>query len=195
MEVLSEEGTNAEFSIQGRFDRIRCCRVTTHRGLAFGNENLAFHVSIILCIISVSLYSITVEHVQLGEVPIEDGFRVFQTRPGPSEEITHLLQDDQDWYDSTNETRLTRRGNDLTISFFELGIEVKGEVRHTRDHEYYLNVFARVPRSLASRTRGFLGNPDQDQSNDLFAKGTNTFLPPNYGDSSLYPHLLSCRCN
>ena len=131
--------------------------------------------------------------MQLGEVPIEDGFRVFQTRPSPSEEITHLLQDGQDWYDSTNETRLIRRGNDLTIAFFELGIEVKGEVRHTGHREYYLNVFARVPRSLASRTRGFLGNPDGDRSNDLFAKGTSTFLPAHFGDSSLYPHLLSCK--
>ena len=45
MEIVSGDGVTPEFSIQGRLDRVRRWRVATHQGLAFGNEDLAFHVS------------------------------------------------------------------------------------------------------------------------------------------------------
>ncbi len=46
MEIESEDGTEMEFALQARMANVRFWRVTTHHGIAFGNEKLAFHVSL-----------------------------------------------------------------------------------------------------------------------------------------------------
>ena len=45
LEIPSEDGSQVEFSLQARLGNVRVWRVTTHQGIAFGNEELAFHVS------------------------------------------------------------------------------------------------------------------------------------------------------
>lgn len=44
MEIKTENGTETEFALQARMERPSFWRVTTHKGIAFGNEKLAFHV-------------------------------------------------------------------------------------------------------------------------------------------------------
>ena len=45
MEVLDESDTPT-FTLQGRLSNVSFWRITTHVGLAFGQSDLAFHVSV-----------------------------------------------------------------------------------------------------------------------------------------------------
>ena len=50
MEIKTEDGAETEFALQARMETPSFWRVTTHKGIAFGNEKLAFHVCIYSCL-------------------------------------------------------------------------------------------------------------------------------------------------
>ena len=123
-----------------------------------------------------------------------NGYRVYQTRPTPMRELTNVLQNGQDWYDDLNDAKLKRLGRDLYLSFFQSGVSARIQARSARNNDYFLDLFVKVPQTLGLRISGFLGSPDGDRGNDLFARGENNApLPLNYRDRDLYPHLVTCK--
>ena len=132
----------------------------------------------------------TCSFLQFGIAP---GFRVFQTNPGPSTEITAQLQDGLPWEDATGNAVLTRNGNSLTAAFYESGVVLIGFVFPVATGEYYMNFQVRVPHSYRGSTRGLLGNFDGNPSNEFYRKGETTPLPDGISERELYPHLLTCK--
>ena len=49
LEIRNDEGT-IDFALQGRLGNVRAWRITTHQGIAFGNDELAFRVSSLVII-------------------------------------------------------------------------------------------------------------------------------------------------
>lgn len=130
--------------------------------------------------------------MQFGGSP---GFRVWQTKPGTAVEITQDLTEGQIWLDSTKKSSLRRNGNRLTASFFESGV-VLIATAHPHGEEYYINFQIRVPQlEFAERTRGFLGNLDDDQTNDLYRRGSTNPLPNTISERDLKDQLLTCKCH
>ena len=120
------------------------------------------------------------------------GFRVFQTRPETSTEITALLQNGQPWDDATGNARLTRNGNSLKVAFYQSGVTLVGIV-YQFFGQYYINVFVYVPSSFSGRIRGLWGNLDGNSGNDFYRKGDTTPLPNGISPSNLYQNLLTCK--
>ena len=193
LEVLPRDSDVPIFSLQGRLGRVSFWGVTTHLGLAFGQPDLAFHVSEsgtgiyyhTLC----KLLSVVIVNLQFGMAP---GFRVFQTKPEPATEITGQLQNGQPWEDATGDAVLTRSGNSLTVAFYKSGITISGNV-NPRGSEYQMNFQVRVPQSFSGRTRGLLGNLDGNPTNDFYRKGQTNPLPNGISERDLYFHLITCK--
>ena len=122
-----------------------------------------------------------------------DGFKVFQTRPGPAVDITDQLQNGQPWLHPTQDALLTRTHNSLRAAMYKSGISIKADIGFFGNGEYYMNVRLNVPKRYRSRPRGFYGNPDGNTGNELFAKGATTPIPPPLSDRRLYSHLLTCK--
>ncbi len=121
-----------------------------------------------------------------------DGFKVYQTRPGPTEDITDQLQNGQPWLHSSKDALLTRNGNTLKALMFEAGIAVEGSV-NLYSGDYYMNVRMKVPPTYGSRPRGFCGSPDGNNRNELYARNATSPILPPYSDRQLYPYLLTCK--
>lgn len=122
-----------------------------------------------------------------------DGFKVYQTRPGPTEDITDQLQNGQPWLHSSKDALLTRNGNTLKALMFEAGIAVEGSVNLFYSGDYYMNVRMKVPPTYGSRPRGFCGSPDGNNRNELYARNATSPILPPYSDRQLYPYLLTCK--
>ena len=122
------------------------------------------------------------------------GFRVFQTKPEPGVEITSQLQNGQPWEDNPGDSEaiLTKNGNSLTAVFYKTGIILSAVVIPVR-REYYMNFEVQVPRSFSGRTRGYLGNLDENSGNDFYRKGETNSLPNGISEGDLYFHLLTCK--
>ena len=109
-------------------------------------------------------------------------------------ELTNILQNGQDWFDESNNVKLRKFGKDFYLSFFQVGVSASVRANYARNNEYYFDLFAKVPRTVGSRTGGFLGTPDGNRRNDLYARGEkNNPLPLHYRDRALYPHMLTCK--
>lgn len=124
------------------------------------------------------------------------GFRVWQTKPGNPVEITDDLEEGQVWLDSTRKSSLKRNGNELTAAFFESGVVLTATANpYGEEFEYYINFQIRIPRTaFFKRTRGFLGNLDDDSTNDFYRRRSNTPLSNSISERDLLEHLKTCRC-
>ncbi len=122
-----------------------------------------------------------------------EGFKVYQTRPGPTEDITGLILNGQSWMHPSKTALLKRRGNRLIVAMLETGIVVQGDISFRRINEYYMNVRLKVPSTYGSRPRGFFGSPDGNRNNDLYERDAVTPISPPYSDRLLYRPLLTCK--
>ena len=120
------------------------------------------------------------------------GFRVFQTKPGPPQEITELLVNGQPWYDEEGRAVLIRSGNQLTASFFDSGIALIAHV-YPFGGEYYMNFQLQVPLSYSGRTQGMLGNLDGDPTNDFYRRGETIPLPNSISERDLLEEFKTCE--
>ena len=117
---------------------------------------------------------------------------MFQTKPGPSTEITDKFKEDQQWEYATGEAVLTNRGNhSLIVDFYESGITLNAKMV-VEGGEMSIDYRVYVPRNFSGGTRGLLGNLD---SNEFYSKGGTTPLPmtDTLTDQELYPHLKTCK--
>ena len=115
---------------------------------------------------------------------------MFQTKPGPSKEITDKFKEDQQWEYATGDAVLTNKGNhSLIVDFYESGITLNAKM-FTEGGELSIEYCVYVPRNSSGGTRGLLGNLD---SNEFYSKGGTTPLPNTYTDQELNPHLLTCK--
>ncbi len=120
------------------------------------------------------------------------GFRVWQTNPGIPVEITEDLKDGEVWLDSTRKSSLRRDGIQLTASFFERGVVVIATA-HPHQNEYYINFQIRIPTvEFSGRTKGFLGNLDNNPTNDFYRRGSTTPLSNSISEKQLLEHLITC---
>ena len=108
-------------------------------------------------------------------------------------ELTNTLQDGQEWIDDSCSAKLKRLGREIYLSFFQSCVSARIRANSAGNNEYYFDLFVKVPRALGLRVSGFLGSPDGDSTNDLFARDGNSSLPLSYGDRLLYPHLVTCK--
>ena len=123
---------------------------------------------------------------------MDPGFRVFQTKPAPVTEITDLVTESSSpWYHSSREVVLSRNGNELTATFFQSGIAVIANV-NPYGSEYYMNFRVHVPLSYSGKTRGMLGNLDDDQTNDFYRRGETQQLPNSISERDLFDEFKSC---
>ena len=129
--------------------------------------------------------------MQFGAPP--NGFKVFQTRPGPIVDITGQLQNGQPWLHPTQDALLTRTGNSLRAAMYKSGFSIQADMRFFGNGEYYINVRLFIPKFYRSRPRGFCGTPDGNIDNELFAKGATTPLSSALTDRQLYRPLLTCK--
>ena len=119
---------------------------------------------------------------------------MLQTRPGPVVDITTELVEGQLWYDETLEAVLVKDGQRLTVAFFESGVVFKANVYQYRS-EYFMNFIVQVPRSrFQRRTRGFLGNLDDNRTNEFYRRGESIPITDhNLRDRQLYQTLNTCE--
>ena len=119
---------------------------------------------------------------------------MLQTRPAPVVDITTELVEGQLWYDETLEAVLVKDGQQLTAAFFESGIVFQATVNQYRS-EYYMNFIVQVPKSrFQRRTRGFLGNLDNNRTNEFYRRGESTPVTDHYlRDRQLYQTLNTCE--
>lgn len=134
--------------------------------------------------------------MQFGMLP---DFRVFQTRPGPSTEITSDLMEGQPWIDPTREAVITVLDvNRYEVAFYGCGIIIVVYSPYsfsgpTGEFFNYIQYTLKVPRTFSERTRGFFGNLDGDSTNELYRKGNTTALPNGLTDREIYNDLLTCK--
>ena len=130
--------------------------------------------------------------LQFGMSP---GFRVWQTKPGIPVEITADLKEGQIWSDSTKKSSLKRNGRQLTAAFFESGVVLIASANPAGNPgEYYINFQIRIPKlAFFTRTRGFLGNLDDDRTNDFYRRGSTVPLSNAISERDLKDHLLTCE--
>lgn len=128
--------------------------------------------------------------MQFGMAP---GFRVFQTKPGPVQEITNQLVNGQPWYAANVEAALVKNGNELTATFFESGIALIAQVNPV-GNEYYMNFRVQVPLSFSGRTQGMLGNLDGDSTNDFYRRGETDPLSNSISEQNLLEEFKTCEC-
>ena len=123
------------------------------------------------------------------------GFRVWQTKPGTPVEITQDLEEGKVWFDETKKSSLKRNGQELTAAFFESGVILMATAYPwVLPGEYYINFQIRIPKLMFfGRTRGLLGNLDDDDTNDLHRKGSTVLLPGNLDRDVLTEHLKTCE--
>jgi hypothetical protein len=123
------------------------------------------------------------------------GFRVWQTKPGIPVEITADLIEGEPWHDSTRKSSLTRKGRQLTAAFFESGIIIIASANpFGRPGEYYINFQIRIPKEpYFGKTRGFLGNLDNNRVNEFHRRGSSTILPDTISERDLKGHLETCE--
>ena len=110
-------------------------------------------------------------------------------------EITNELRNGpcEAWSDYSNDVLIKNLGREVFLSFSQSGVSARVEARSAGIDERYLNLFVKVPRSLGLRVSGFLGSPDDDILNDLFARNQATSLPRHYKDAQLFPHMMTCK--
>ena len=108
-------------------------------------------------------------------------------------ELTDMLQNGQKWIDDSCSAKLKSLGREMYLSFFQTRVSARIRANSAGNNEYYFDLFVKVPQALGLRVSGFLGSPDGDRTNDLFARDGNTSLPLSYGDRQLYPHLVTCK--
>lgn len=125
---------------------------------------------------------------------MDPGFRVFQTRPEPANEITNQLVDGQPLYiyDETEGTVLFRNGNELIATFFKSGIALIATV-NPYYFEYYINFRIQVPQSYSGRAQGMLGNLDGDPTNDFYRRGEANPLPNTISERDLFQEFKTCK--
>ena len=122
---------------------------------------------------------------------MDSGFSIFQTKPGPSIDITDQLENGEPWFSATEEVMLLRESNQLTVSFYKYGIFLIVR-RLSTGGEYYINFDIQVPKTFARKTRGFLGNLDDNYNNDLHKRGDTTPLP-SFADHHILEPLETCK--
>lgn len=131
------------------------------------------------------------------------GFRVFQTQPqGNAREIS--LQNDQTILFNTimsnpwPEVNLTRRNNRLLVAFYETGITLNISV-HERQYEYNINFEVKVPQIFQQNTRGFLGNLDDNSTNEFYIRSETNLIPQpeniinRLSEAQLFDIFQSCK--
>ena len=120
---------------------------------------------------------------------------MFQTKPGPAQEITEQIVNGLPWYDTTKQVALSRKGNELTATFFKSGIAVIAQVYpiYYFGNEYYMNFRIQVPLSYSGRTRGMLGNLDSDSSNDFYRRGESNPLSNDISERALLNEFITCE--
>lgn len=116
-------------------------------------------------------------------------FKVFQTKPEPSTDITDLLQEGQPWIDSTGKAELTKNGKKLIVAFYKSGITIDATAYPRGNQDVYMKYEVRVPRSFSGETRGLLGILGK---NGLYMKGDST-TPIQNTEREIYKQLLSCK--
>lgn len=128
------------------------------------------------------------------------GFRVFQTKP-QLEEITSRLQNVGQSVDISSQSNpwpevvLTRMNNKkVHVAFYDTGIALIVEA-FERSTGYNVNFEVRVPKTFQGKTRGFLGNLDFNQTNDLFKRVGMTLvqLPDEISEEDLAREFLTCK--
>lgn len=70
---------------------------------------------------------------------------------------------------------MTRSGNQLKAAFYEHGIALVINV-YERPTEYHIDFEVRVPKSYSGRTRGFLGNLDNNAANEFYMRSNSGML-------------------
>lgn len=103
------------------------------------------------------------------------GFKLYQTKPiNDTHEIT--IKSGQSWPEGvSSEIKLTRNGNQLKAAFYKHGIALVVNV-YERTAEYHIDFEIRVPKSFSGRTRGFLGNLDNNITNEFHRRLTSGVL-------------------
>ena len=135
------------------------------------------------------------QNFQFGLAP---GFRVFQTKPEPAQEITEqLVNGGLLWYDVTKQVALSRSGNQLTATFLKSGIALVAQVNsfYYFGNEYYMNFRIQVPLSYSGRVKGMLGNLDGDPTNDFYRRGESNPLPNYISERALLDEFRTCECH
>ena len=87
---------------------------------------------------------------------------------------------------------LMRENNQLTASFYKWGIVLIARTRSTYSGDSYMDFEMRVPKAFAGKTRGFLGNLDENYSNDLHRRGDTTPLS-SFSDHDILEPLKTCK--
>ena len=123
---------------------------------------------------------------------MNSGFSVFKTKPGPPINITEQLQNRKPWFEPTAQIMLMREYNQLTASFYKWGIVLIARTRSAQDGDSYIDFEMRVPKSFAGKTRGFLGNLDDNYSNDLHRRG-DTIPLSSFSDHDILEPLKTCK--
>ena len=110
-------------------------------------------------------------------------------------EITNELHNGpcEAWSDYSNDAMIKNLGREIFLSFFQSGVSARIEANSVGSNEHYLNLYVKVPHSLGLRVSGFLGSPDDNEVNDLFARNQATPLPLHYKDDQLFPHMMTCK--
>ena len=107
---------------------------------------------------------------------VDKGFNVFKTRPEIID-ITDQLTNGNRFIDPTEEIILMMESDTLTAAFYKSGIFLNAKILPATLKDKYINFQILVPQSFRERTRGFFGNFDDDDSNDLRKRGNTTSLP------------------
>ena len=88
---------------------------------------------------------------------------------------------------------LLREDNTLTASFYKFGIVLIARILTTENGDNYMNFDIQVPKTFAGRTRGFLGNLDDDYNNDLHRRWEATPLT-SFNDDDILEPMNTCKC-
>lgn len=123
---------------------------------------------------------------------MNNGFSVFKTKPGPPINITEQLENRKPWFEPATQTMLLRENNQLTASFYKWGIVLIVNILPASAGDSYMNFEMQVPKIFAGKLRGFLGNLDDNFSNDLHRRGDPTPLP-SLSDHDILEPLKTCK--